>query len=77
MRVIRAIKVVLFLACLTPAVLLALKLRNPIELGPNPVEMLEHTTGDWAIWFPADYSQHHPAAQADELSQADSCSAAC
>ena len=51
MRVIRAIKVVLFLACLTPAVLLALKLRNPIELGPNPVEMLEHTTGDWAIWF--------------------------
>jgi len=51
MRVIRAIKVVLFLACLTPAVLLALKLRNPIELGPNPVETLEHTTGDWAIWF--------------------------
>jgi sulfoxide reductase heme-binding subunit YedZ len=51
MRVIRAVKVVLFLACLIPAVLLALKLRNPIELGPNPVEMLEHTTGDWAIWF--------------------------
>ncbi len=51
MRVIRALKVLLFLACLTPAVLLAIKLRNPIELGPNPVEMLEHTTGDWAIWF--------------------------
>ena len=51
MRVIRALKELLFLACLTPAVLLAIKLRNPIELGPNPVEMLEHTTGDWAIWF--------------------------
>jgi sulfoxide reductase heme-binding subunit YedZ len=51
MKVIRGVKVVLFLACLTPAILLALKLRNPIELGPNPVEMLEHTTGDWAIWF--------------------------
>src|SRR5258706_3613629 len=51
MRVSRALKELLFLACLTPAVLPAIKLRNPIELGPNPVEMLEHTTGDWAIWF--------------------------
>ena len=51
MRLILALKAILFLACLTPAVLLALKLRNPIELGPNPVEMLEHTTGDWTIWF--------------------------
>src|SRR5258708_25668777 len=51
MRLIWALRAILSRACRTPGVLLALKLRNPIELGPNPVEMLEHTTGDWTIWF--------------------------
>jgi len=39
-------KIVVFLACLTPLVSLALG-----DLGPNPVEKITHTTGDWTLRF--------------------------
>ena len=39
-------KIVIFLTCLTPLVLLALG-----DLGPNPVEKITHTTGDWTLRF--------------------------
>jgi sulfoxide reductase heme-binding subunit YedZ len=57
---IRIIKVVLFLGCLVPVFLLAWRFfgAHPtdttswgIGLGPNPVEALEHGTGDWTLRF--------------------------
>jgi sulfoxide reductase heme-binding subunit YedZ len=57
---IRIIKVVLFLVCLVPEFLLAWRFfgahptdttRWGIGLGPNPVEALEHGTGDWTLRF--------------------------
>lgn len=37
-----------FLLCLTPLALLAFRVLSG-DLGPNPVETLSHTTGDWAL----------------------------
>jgi sulfoxide reductase heme-binding subunit YedZ len=57
---IRPIKVALFLLCLVPVFLLAWKFfgAHPTDmtnwgvgLGPNPVEALEHGTGDWTLRF--------------------------
>lgn len=50
MNRIRWAKVVVFLLCLVPALLL---LRDYFAnaLGANPVENIEHTTGDWSIHF--------------------------
>ena len=57
---IRAIKVVVFLVCLLPVFSLAWKFfgAHPTDmtnwgvgLGPNPVEALEHGTGDWTLRF--------------------------
>ena len=57
---IRRIKVVVFLACLVPLGLLLWKFFGPhptdmttwgIGLGANPLEALEHGTGDWALRF--------------------------
>jgi sulfoxide reductase heme-binding subunit YedZ len=46
-----AIKLILFsLICAIPAGLLSFNLLTD-NLGANPVEALEHTTGDWAIYF--------------------------
>lgn len=44
----RAIKVALFLVCLIPVAALAYGFYRQ-DLGANPVEFLEHATGDWAI----------------------------
>lgn len=57
---IRAIKVVVFLLCLVPVFLLAWRFFGVhptdmtnwgVGLGPNPVEALEHGTGDWTLRF--------------------------
>jgi sulfoxide reductase heme-binding subunit YedZ len=55
-KLIPAIKIVVWLLCLTPAALLALKVYHVLwapdpqfDLGPNPAEYLQHATGDWAI----------------------------
>lgn len=57
---IRRIKVVVFLACLVPLGLLLWKFFGPhptdmttwgIGLGANPLEALEHGTGDWTLRF--------------------------
>lgn len=57
---IRWIKPVLFIVCLVPAGVLAWKFFGPhpqdmstwgAGLGANPVEALEHGTGDWALRF--------------------------
>ena len=57
---IRTIKVVVFLLCLVPVFLLAWRFfgLHPTDvtnwgvgLGPNPVEALEHGTGDWTLRF--------------------------
>lgn len=44
-------KIILFsLLCSLPGLVLLIRLFND-QLGPNPVEFLEHTTGDWTIYF--------------------------
>jgi len=43
-------KVVVFLACLVPVALLAWGFHKD-ALGANPVEKIEHETGDWTIYF--------------------------
>lgn len=43
-------KAVVFLMCLVPALLLAWGWYKE-ALGPNPVENITHTTGDWTIRF--------------------------
>jgi methionine sulfoxide reductase heme-binding subunit len=57
---IRWIKVVIFLGCLVPLGLLLWKFFGPhptdmttwgIGLGANPLEALEHGTGDWTLRF--------------------------
>ena len=57
---IRTIKVVVFLLCLVPVFLLAWRFFGVhptdmtnwgVGLGPNPVEALEHGTGDWTLRF--------------------------
>jgi sulfoxide reductase heme-binding subunit YedZ len=50
MKGIRWAKVFVFLLCLVPALLLLWDFHKD-ALGPNPVENIEHTTGDWAIHF--------------------------
>jgi sulfoxide reductase heme-binding subunit YedZ len=42
-------KVLLFLLCLAPAVLLYRRMYATFV--PLPVEVVTHTTGDWTIWF--------------------------
>ncbi len=42
--------ILLVLLCSIPALLLIWKLLTD-QLGANPVEYLEHATGDWAIYF--------------------------
>ncbi len=43
-------KRVVFLLCLVPFLLLVLESLTG-NLGINPVETLQHTTGDWTLWF--------------------------
>jgi methionine sulfoxide reductase heme-binding subunit len=43
-------KVVVFLACLVPVLLLVWDFHKD-ALGPNPVETITHTTGNWTIRF--------------------------
>jgi sulfoxide reductase heme-binding subunit YedZ len=43
-------KAVVFLLCLLPALLLLWDFHKD-ALGPNPVENITHTTGDWTIHF--------------------------
>src|SRR5665213_1451424 len=43
-------KIFLFLLCLVPALLLIWDFHKD-ALGPNPVENITHTTGDWTIHF--------------------------
>lgn len=43
-------KVLVFLICAIPFVQLCVKLLRS-DLGPNPVETLQHTTGDWTLNF--------------------------
>ena len=50
MNKIRWAKVFVFVLCLIPALLLARDWFNQ-ALGPNPVENITHTTGDWTIQF--------------------------
>jgi len=57
-KTIPAIKVLVWLLALTPAVILALSVYHVLwapdprwDLGPNPAERLQHETGDWAIKF--------------------------
>lgn len=47
---IRSLKVLVFLLCLVPFVLLAWGLVNG-TLGANPIEAVTHTTGDWILRF--------------------------
>jgi sulfoxide reductase heme-binding subunit YedZ len=47
---IKLLKVVLFAAALVPAAWLARGVFHD-QLGPNPVETITHTTGDWALRF--------------------------
>ena len=50
MNKIRWTKAFVFALCLIPFVLLLKDWRND-ALGPNPVEKITHTTGDWTIYF--------------------------
>jgi methionine sulfoxide reductase heme-binding subunit len=43
-------KAVVFLLCLVPALRLLWSFHKD-ALGPNPVENITHTTGDWTIYF--------------------------
>jgi methionine sulfoxide reductase heme-binding subunit len=47
---IRALKITVFFACLIPAALLCWGLYQS-NLGPNPVETITHTTGNWTLRF--------------------------
>jgi len=47
---IRALKVVVYLLCLVPFLLLVWGLVTA-DLGTNPVERITHTTGDWTLRF--------------------------
>jgi sulfoxide reductase heme-binding subunit YedZ len=56
----RWLKVLVFLCALTPAAMLAYRVAPAIipgwrwwnaDLGPNPLEFIEHFTGDWTIRF--------------------------
>ena len=47
---IRALKVIVFLLCLVPFFLLVWGVVTA-DLGPNPVERITHTTGDWTLRF--------------------------
>lgn len=47
---IAAIKLLVFISCLIPFVLLTWKAFEG-TLGANPVETITHTTGDWALYF--------------------------
>ena len=44
----RLAKASLFVLCLIPLACLGYRFYAD-ELGPNPVEFIEHATGDWAI----------------------------
>lgn len=49
-RAIRALKVLVFFACLVPfALLVTGGFTN--DLGPDPIATITHTTGDWTIRF--------------------------
>jgi sulfoxide reductase heme-binding subunit YedZ len=57
---LRWLKLVVFLLCLVPFAVLGWKFFGPhpgdmtswgLGLGPNPVEALEHGTGDWTLRF--------------------------
>jgi sulfoxide reductase heme-binding subunit YedZ len=50
MNKIRWTKVLVFALCLVPVLLLLRDWRND-ALGPNPVEKITHTTGDWTIYL--------------------------
>jgi len=51
MRMIKILaKAVVFLLCLVPALRLLWSFHKD-ALGPNPVENITHTTGDWTIYF--------------------------
>jgi sulfoxide reductase heme-binding subunit YedZ len=50
MNKIRWTKVFVFALCLVPFLLLVRDWRND-ALGPNPVEKITHTTGDWTIYL--------------------------
>lgn len=47
---IRSLKVVVFMACLLPVVLVGWDAYTQ-NLGANPIEKITHTTGDWTIRF--------------------------
>lgn len=46
----KSTKVVVFLVCLVPFSLLVSRALHA-DLGPNPVEFLQHATGDWTLRF--------------------------
>src|SRR5437762_10561390 len=48
MRWIKYIKPFVFLTCLAPLALLAVKAMRG-DLGANPIEVITHATGDWTI----------------------------
>ena len=50
MNKIRWAKVLVFLLCLVPALLLVWDWHKD-ALGANPVEYITHTTGDWTLYF--------------------------
>ena len=50
-KVLRWAKALVFVVCLIPVALLAWDYHKD-ALGPNPVENITHTTGDWAMHFP-------------------------
>ena len=49
-KIVFIVKPILFLLCLIPFILLVLDAVND-NLGTNPVEVLTHETGDWALRF--------------------------
>jgi methionine sulfoxide reductase heme-binding subunit len=49
-RMIRWLKVVVFLACLGPLFRLGIKALTG-NLGANPIEVITHSTGDWTLIF--------------------------
>jgi sulfoxide reductase heme-binding subunit YedZ len=50
MNKIRWTKILVFALCLVPVLLLLRDWRSD-ALGPNPVEKITHTTGDWTIYL--------------------------
>ena len=49
-RLIRLLKPIVFLLCLSPALLLVQRFRTD-NLGSDPVATLTHFTGNWAVYF--------------------------